>query len=117
MTAEVMSGIWSNGLDYTSYVGKAHWIDSAYLLPIIAYKYKLSKIVIFDNSGTDTQHVDGGRCFTTYVYCYDEIKCCVTTETMPGLVHNICGVSGNSCMVFFWDQQHFMLFEYFDPCY
>ena len=60
MTAEVMSGIWSNGLDYTSYVGKAHWMDSAYLLPVIAYKYKLSKIVVFNNSGTDTQHVDRG---------------------------------------------------------
>ena len=117
MTAEVMSGIWSNGLDYTSYVGKAHWIDSAYLLPIIAYKYKLSKIVVFHNSGTDTQHVEGGRCFTTYVYCYDKIKCCVTTETMPGLAQDICGASGNSCTFFFWDQEHFMLFEYFDPCY
>ncbi len=52
------------------------------------------------------------RCFTTYVYCYDKIKCCVTTETVPGLVHDICGASGNSCMVFFWDQQHYMLFDY-----
>jgi hypothetical protein len=117
MTTEVMSGIWSNHLDYTSYVGKAHWMDSGYLVPIIAYKYKISKIVVFDNSSTDTQHVDGGHCFTTYVYSYDETKCCVTTHTMPGLVHDICDASGNACMVFFWEQHHFMLFEYFDPCY
>ncbi len=71
MTTEVMSGIWSNRIDYSSTVGKAHWMDSGYLLPIIAYKYKISKIVLYDNSGTDTHSVDGGWCFTTYVYCYD----------------------------------------------
>ena len=44
MTTEVMSGIWSNHLDYSSYVGKAQWMDSGYLLPIIAYKYEISKL-------------------------------------------------------------------------
>jgi hypothetical protein len=117
MTTEVMSGILSNRIDYSSTVGKAHWMDSGYLLPIIAYKYKISKIFLYDNSGTDTHSVDGGHCFTTYVYCYDQSKCCVSTNTLPGLVHDICGASGNACMVFFHEQQHCMLFEYFDPCY
>jgi hypothetical protein len=31
-----------------------------------------------------------------------------------GLVHDI-SASGNACMVFFREQSHFMLFEYFDP--
>ncbi len=71
MTTEVMSGIWSNRIDYSSTIGKAHWMDSGYLLPMIAYKYEISKIVLHDNSGTETHSVDGGRCFTTYVHCYD----------------------------------------------
>jgi hypothetical protein len=33
---EVMSGIWSNRVDYSSPVGKAHWMDSGYLFPAIA---------------------------------------------------------------------------------
>ncbi len=85
MTTEVMSGIWSNRIDYSSTVGKVHWMDSGYLLPIIAYKYKISKIFLYDNSGTDTHSVDGGHCFTTYVYCYDQSKCCVSTNC-PKLV-------------------------------
>jgi hypothetical protein len=40
MTTEVMSGIWSNRVDYSSPVSKAHWMDSGYLLPTIAYKTK-----------------------------------------------------------------------------
>jgi hypothetical protein len=67
MTTEVMSGIWRERIDYSSPVGRAHWMDSGYLLPIIAYKYKMRKVVLYDNSGTDTASIDGGRCFTTYV--------------------------------------------------
>jgi hypothetical protein len=74
MTTEVMSGIWSNCIDYSSTVGKAHWMESGYLLPIIAYKHKISKIVLYDNSGTDTQRVERGRCFSTYMHCYDQSK-------------------------------------------
>ncbi len=65
MTTKVMSRIWNNRIDYSSTVGKAHWMDSVYLLTIIASKYKISKIVLYDNSGTDTHSVDGGHCFTT----------------------------------------------------
>ena len=86
-------------------------MDSGYLLPIIAYKYKISKIVLYDNSGTDTHSVDGGHCFTTYVYCYDQSKCCVSTNTLPGLVHDI-DASGNAGVVFFRDQSHFNLIEF-----
>jgi hypothetical protein len=42
-------------------------------------------------------------------------KCSVSTYTIPGLVHDIVA-SGNACVVFFLEQSHFMLFEYFDPC-
>jgi hypothetical protein len=90
-------------------------MDSGYLLPMIAYKYKISKIILYENSGTDTHSVNRGCYFTTYVYCYDQSKCCVSTNTLPRLVHDICSASGNACMVFFREQQHFMLFEYFDP--
>ena len=116
MTTKVMSGIWSKCVDYSTPVGRAHWMDSTYLLPIIAYKYKMRKVVLYDNSGTDTESIDGGRCFTTCVYCYNESKSSVLTDTVPGLVHDIGGASGNACIVFFREQQHFMLLKYFDPC-
>jgi hypothetical protein len=115
MTTEVMSGIWSNRVDYSSPVSKAHWMDSGYLFPIIAYKYKIRQLVLCDISGIHTQSVDGGHCFTTYVYCYDKAKCSVSTNTIPGLVHDIVA-SRNAWVVFFRDQSHFMLFKYFDPC-
>ena len=115
MTTKVMSGIWSKRVDYSSPVSKAHWMDSAYLFPVIAYKYKIGQLVLYDNSATHTNCVNGGCCFTTYVYCYDKSKCYVSTKTIPGLVHDI-SASRNACMVFFCEQSHFMLFEYFDPC-
>ena len=37
-------------------------------------------------------------------------------QIVPGLVHDIGGASGNACIVFFREQQHFMLLKYFDPC-
>jgi hypothetical protein len=114
MTTEVMSGIWSNRVDYSPPVSKAHWMDSGYLFPDIAYKHKIRQLVLYDNSGTHTKSVNGGCYFTTYVYCYDKSKCSVSTNTIPELVHDI-GASRNTCVVFFCDQSHFMLFEYFDP--
>ena len=116
MTTKVMSGIWREHIDNSTPVGRAHWMDSAYLLPIIAYKYKMRKVVLYVNCGTDTESIDGGRCFTTYVYCYNESECSVLTDTLPGLVHDNGGAMGNACIVFFREQQHFMLFKYFDPC-
>ena len=112
MTTEVMSGIWSNRVVYSSPGSKAHW------LWIFASRHclqdKIRQLVLYDNSGTHTKSVDGGRCLTTYVYCYDKSKCSVSTNTITGLVHDI-GASGNACVVFFCEQSHFMLFEYFDP--
>jgi hypothetical protein len=108
-----MNRIWSKHLDYSTPVSKAHWMDSAYLCPVIviAYKYEIRKLVLYDNSGTDTNSVDGGHCFTTYVYCYDKSKCQVSTKTIPGFIHNI-GASGNAGVVFFCDQSHFNLIEF-----
>ena len=80
MTTKVMSGIWSKCVDYSTPVGRAHWMDSTYLLPIIAYKYKMRKVVLYDNSGTDAESIDGGHCFTTSVYCYNESKSSVSTD-------------------------------------
>ena len=111
ITTEVMNGIWSNRVDYSSPVSKAHWMHSAYLFPVIAYKYQIRKLVLYDNSGTDTNSVDGGRCFTTYLYCYDKSKCQVSTNTIPGLVHDT-DASGNAGVVFFCDQSHFNLIEF-----
>jgi hypothetical protein len=111
ITTKVMNGIWSKHLDYSTPVSKAHWMDSAYLCPVIAYKYQISKLVLYDNSGTDTNSVDGGRCFTTYLYCYDKSKCQVSTTTIPGFVHNI-DASRNAGVVFFRDQSHFNLIEF-----
>ena len=97
MTTEVMSGIWSNRVDYSSPVSKAHWMDSGYLFPIIAYKYKIRKLVLYDNSGTHTKSVNVGCCFTTYVYCYNKSKRSVSTNKIPGFVHDI-GASRNACV-------------------
>ena len=43
-----MNGIWSNCVDYSSPISKAHWMDSAYLFPVIAYKYQIRKLVLYD---------------------------------------------------------------------
>ena len=115
MTTEVMSGIWSNHVDYSVSVGSSHWMDSGYLLPVIVYMYKIPHLVVYDNSGTHTKHIDGSRCFHTTMYCYDNSQCRVSTKTRSGLEHNIVA-SGNACIVFFREQSHYMLFEYFDPC-
>jgi hypothetical protein len=106
-----MNGIWSKNVDYSTLVSKAHWMNSTYLFPVIAYKYKIRRLVLYDNSGKDTNSVDGGRCFTTHVYYYDKFKCQVSTNTIPGLIHNI-GASGNAGVVFFRDQSHFNLIEF-----
>ncbi len=111
MTTKVMSGIWSKRVYYSSPVSKAQWMDSAYLFPVIEYKYKIGQLVLYNNSATHTHCVDGGRCFTTYVYCYNKSKCYVSMKTIPVLVHDI-SASRNACMVFFCEQSHFMLFEY-----
>jgi hypothetical protein len=108
---EVMNGIWSNHVDYSLPVKKAHWMDSAYLFPVIAYQYQIRKLVLYDNSGTDTTSVDSGRCFTTCVYCYDKSKCQVSSNTIPGFVHDI-DATGNAGMVYFRDQSHFNVIEF-----
>jgi hypothetical protein len=111
ITKEVMNGIWSNHVDYSLPVKKAHWMDSAYLFPVIAYKHQIRKLVLYDNSGTDTTSVDSGRCFTTCVYCYDKSKCQVSSNTIPGFVHDI-DATGNAGMVYFRDQSHFNVIEF-----
>ncbi len=62
ITTNVINGIWSKHLDYSTPVSKAYWMDSAYSCPVIviAYKYQIKKLVLYDNSGTDTNSVDGG---------------------------------------------------------
>jgi hypothetical protein len=75
ITSVVMKGIWSNRVDYSFPVSKPHWMDLAYLFPVVAYKYQIGQLVLYDNSGTDTSSVDGGGCFTNCVYCYDKSKC------------------------------------------
>ena len=111
ITKEVMNGIWSNHVDYSLPVKKAHWMDSAYLFPVIAYKHQIRKLVLYDNSGTDSTSVDSGRCFTTCVYCYDKSKCQVSFNTILGFVHDI-DASGNAGMVYFCDQSHFNVIEF-----
>ena len=98
-------------MDYSLPVKKAHWMDSAYLLPVIAYKYQIRKLVLYDNSGTDTTSVDRGCCFITCVYCYDKSKCQVSTTTIPGFVHDI-DATGNAGLVYFHDQSHFNVIEF-----
>ena len=106
-----MNAIWSNSVDYSSPVSKARWMDSAYLFPVIAYKYQIRTLVLYDNSGTDTNSVDGGRCFTTYLYSYDKSKCQVSNTTISELVYDI-DASGNAGVGFFRDRSHFNLIEF-----
>ena len=100
ITTNVMNGIWSKHLDYSTPVSKAHWMDSAYLCPVIviAYKYQIRKLVMYDNSGTDTNSVE---LFMTNPNVKYPLK------TIPGFIHNI-GASGNVGVVFFCDQSHFL---------
>ena len=49
--------------------------------------------------------------FTTCLYCYDKSKCQVSTNTIPGLVHDI-DASGNAGVDFFRDQSHFNVIEF-----
>jgi hypothetical protein len=115
MTTEVMSGIWSNRVDYSVSIGSSHWMDSGYLLPVIVCMYKIPQFFVHDNSGTHTKHIDGSRCFHTTMYCYDDSQCSVSTRLRSGLEHDIVA-SGNACIVFFCEQSHYMPFEYFDSC-
>jgi hypothetical protein len=89
MTMEVMSGIWSNRVDYSVSIGSSHWMDSGYLLPVIVYMYIIPHLVVYDNSRTHTKHIDGSRCFHTTMYCYDDSQCRVSTKTRSGFEHNI----------------------------
>jgi hypothetical protein len=50
-------------------------------------------------------------CFTTCVYCYDKSKCQVSSNTIPGFVHDI-DATGNAGMVYFRDQSHFNVIEF-----
>ena len=84
---------------------------SAYLFPVITYKYQIRKIVLYDNSGTNTTSVDSGRCFTTCVYCYDKSKCQVSFNTIRGFIHDI-DATGNAGVVYFRDQSHFNVIEF-----
>ncbi len=100
MTTEVMSGIWSNHVDSSLSVGLSHWMDSAYLLTVIVYMYKIPQLVLYNNSGIHTKHIDGSMCFNTSVYCYDDSQCRVSTKSRSGLEHDIVAC-GNACIVFF----------------
>ena len=115
LTTEVMSGIWGNCVDYSVSIGSSHWMEYAYVLPVIVYMYKIPQLVVYDNSGMHTKHIDGSRCFNTTMYCYDDSQCRVSTKTRSGLEHDIVA-SGNACIVYFREKSHYMLFEYFDQC-
>ena len=115
MTTEAMSGIWSNCVDYSVSIGSSHWMDSAYVLPVIVYMYKIPQLVVYNNSGTHTKHIDGSRCFNTTMYCYDDSQCRVSTKTRSGLERDIVA-SGSACIVHFCEKSHYMLFEYFNQC-
>jgi hypothetical protein len=116
MTTKVLSGIWSKNVSYLSFVSIPHWMDAGHLLPVIVYKYQIKQLVLYDNSGSHMIGVDGSRCFTTVVFCYDKSKGCVSMNVLPGLVYDIVA-SGNACMVYLREESHFMLFQYFDPLF
>ena len=119
MTTEAMSGIQIQGnrVDNSVSIGSSHWMDSAYVLPVIVYTYmyKIPQLVVYDNSGTHTKHIDGSRCFNTTMYFYNDFQCRVSTKTRSGLEQDIVA-SGNACIVYFREKSLYTLFEYFDQC-
>ncbi len=72
MTTEVMSGIWNNRIEILLLLVKhTGWTLDICFISLLK-KDKISKIVLYDNSGIETHSVNGGCCFTTYAYCYDQ---------------------------------------------
>ena len=109
MTTEVMRGIWDRKTDFSKYVSQLYWMDATYILPIITHMYKIARLVLYDIR----KLIDGTRYFTTYIYCYDPVSCCVSRDVRDGFIHDV-NPSGSGCIVFIHDRSHYMLFHYYD---
>jgi hypothetical protein len=109
MTTEVMRGIWDRKTDFCKYVSQLYWMDATYLLPIITHMDKIARLVLYDIR----KLIDGTRYFTTYIYCYDPVSCCVSRDVRDGFIHDV-NPSGSGCIVFIHDRSHYMLFHHYD---
>ena len=84
-------------------------MDATYLLPVITHMYMIPSLVLYDIR----KLVDGTRYFTTYVYSYDPVSCCVSRDIRDVFIHDVCP-SGSACIVFIDDRSHYMLFHHYD---
>jgi hypothetical protein len=109
MTTEVMRGVWDRKTDFSKFVSQKYWMDATYLLPVITHMYKIARLVLYDNR----KRSDGTRYFTTFVYSYDPVSCCVSRDIRDGFIHDV-HPSGSACIVFIDDRSHYMLFHYYD---
>ena len=109
MTTEVMRGGWDRKTDFSKFVSQIYWMDATYLLPVITHMYKIARLVLYDNR----KRSDGTGYFTTYVYSYDPVSCCVSRDIRDGFIHDV-HPSGSACIVFIDDRSHYMLFHYYD---
>ncbi len=106
MTTEVMRGVWDRKTDFSKFVSLLYWMDATYLLPIITHMYKIARLVLYDNR----KRSDGTRYFTTHVYSYDPVSCCVSCDIRDGFIHDV-HPSGSACIVFIDNRSHYMLFH------
>ena len=109
MMTEVMRGVWDRKTDFSKFVSQIYWMDATYLLLVITDMYKIARLVLYDNH----KRSDGTRYFTTLVYSYDPVSCCVSRDIRDGFIHDV-HPSGSACIVFIDDRSHYMLFHYCD---
>ena len=109
MTTEVMRGVWDRKTDFSKSVSQIYWMDATYILPVITHMYMIPSLVLYDIH----KLIDGTRYFTTYVYSYDPVSCCVSRDIRDGFIHDV-RPSGSACIVFIDDRSHYMLFHHYD---
>ena len=107
MTTEVMRGVWDRKTDFSKSVSQIYWMDATYLLPVITHMYMIPSLVLYDIR----KLIDGTRYFTTYVYSYDPVSCCVSRDIRDGFIHDV-RPSGSACIVFIDNRSHYMLFHH-----
>ena len=108
---EITSGIWYDNIDYTRFVTTKHWMDAVYVLPIIAYKYKMECLLLVTSMNSTAGN--GGMKFHTSEYCYEASDDCVYFQDHEGLVlEREKKVDG--CLVLFKTMNHYMMLDLFE---
>ena len=103
---EVVNGIWRDYADYTGFVDRSHWMDSAHVLPIIVHKYKLPSILLHTSHPT----LDGSLVFSSSVYSYSNDTGCVYINMEDGLFQDR-NENDTACLLLFKSIGHYMVLK------